>query len=253
MKKRKLNEHGFFILTSLVLTIIINILSFFTEDGLYSGIVCTAILIFLPILSITFNKTINNLRTLPALLKVSKEHHKDRQEKVDKMLDCMESKKFSLSAPFIYLIANGIFAWIVIFARRFMTDNSFIFFSDWKISSVPKLDYVLYGIVLLILFLDACLIENKFRKIFSIICLIASAVFVFVNFQNGLSIYLTLYTIDVGYMFSEIKNKRIFEDENNDEVQKDINQIQTNAENAQVQDEEKKLDVFENTEDKTKE
>lgn len=73
-------------------------------------------------------------------------------------------------------------------------------------------------------------------------CIILSIVFVMFS-KDSVSMYLAIITADIGYTLRMIKSKNFFERINEPTINS------TSVENAQVQAEENKLDVFE---DKTK-
>lgn len=242
MKKRKLSSYGIWTIIIIVLQLALGVAMIFSENTRYIGIVYTSLFFYIPVFSISMKKTVNNVTAIPGMLRVSREPYKDKQEKVDKLLDYMEEKQFSMTAPFVNLIANGLLIWLMIFASGFLNDESFFLFSYYNLKKAPWIVEAWYWAIMVLLLFDTLEIQKKSKSLFSMFCIILSIVFVMFS-KDSVSMYLAIITADIGYTLRMIKSKDFFERINEPTINS------TSVENAQVQAEENKLDVFE---DKTK-
>lgn len=248
MENRRLNKKGKInlLLMALILTILILTLS--KPDSKYFGFYGLALVAFLPVFWTSFKSVVNNTKCIPGMLKVYKENHSSKQEKVDKLLDYMESKRFSFLAPFVCIIVDVLFIWFIIFLKRYIYDSSYFILKEWTIQNPPISIQIIYYAVVILLLVSALLIPSKSKKIISLISLVSSVVIVCIQLKNsnGLLMYISILSFLIADTWKNFFSEESYE--NPDDRYKEFEEA-TQKMLAEMQRQDNSI-TPENTEDK---
>ena len=99
-KKATIISFSLLYITMFAISIWVIITSRYRPLGVYALIT----LFFIPLVNMSFAKTLNDIRCTPDILKIKNTTYESDEKKVDAYFDLMEEKGFSIFAPFVLLI-----------------------------------------------------------------------------------------------------------------------------------------------------